>query len=154
MEESEDAIKSSPYYKINDPDRGSSMDSSVSHKRSRKRLIIILLCIIVVLLAIGVLLLILFLKRSDDDSIKSGYNGYVAIDPTDLKSSYSALLRRENDVNYPIEVDDGEKNKEFKELRFDVCMPNDKTYWIRYRPENETSDRRYSIPGGYLKPVD
>ena len=118
MEESDEGIKSSPYYRINDPDKSNNDDSSIGHKRSKKRLIIIFLSIIVVLIAIGVLLLILFLKSSDD-SIKSGYNGYVIIESTNDKSSYSALIRKEKDVKYPVEVDNV-TNPEFPELKFDI----------------------------------
>mmetsp|Transcript_42155 Transcript_42155/g.48917 ORF Transcript_42155/g.48917 Transcript_42155/m.48917 type:complete len:632 (+) Transcript_42155:20-1915(+) len=143
------------YYRINDPDKEEpSSEVSTGEKRSKKKLIIIISSILIVCIAVAVLLLVLLLKGSDD-SIPSGYNGFVLKNDTNLKYKYLARISRDNEAEYPVTFDDN--NKEFKDIDFSICMMTGKTFRISYRPTKEaigSNNTRWTVPDYLLERLE
>ena len=142
------------YYRINDGESKENDDNEMTtgSKRSKKKIIIIVSLIVVVSVALAILLLILFLV--DNGSIPSGYNGFVQKSFDNQYYGYFARLRREKDVNAP--VDFGPNNPEFLDVDFSVCMLNDRSYRITYEPTQESigsSQKRHRVENTFAPNV-
>lgn len=142
------------YYRINEPDRkDSEAEITTGSKRSRKKLFIVIGCIIVVCIAVAVLLLLLLLRSAD--KIPSGYNGFLEKESVNMRYAYYARLARENDAETPVELSD--RNREFRDVDFHICMQSARTYRMTYRPTQEaigTDQSRWTVPDNLLERTD